>query len=43
MLARMLEIDGHPMADHGLHLAQAPILLIGMTHQGAGFDEGIEH
>ena len=31
------------LIDHGLHLAQAPVLPFGMTHEGAGFDEGVQH
>jgi hypothetical protein len=34
-LAGMLEIDGDAVADHGLHLADAPIGLAGMAHADA--------
>lgn len=42
LLARILEVDGYPAADPGLHLPQPPIGLVGMAHQHAGFKEGIE-
>gem|GEM_PF-4531678 len=33
---RILEINGHPMADLALHLTHAPIALGGVLHQGPG-------
>jgi hypothetical protein len=36
----MLEIHGDAVADHGLHLAQAPILPVGVADEIAGSDEG---
>ena len=36
LLAGLFEIDGHPVSDHGLNLAQAPIGLARMAHQNAG-------
>lgn len=41
-LSGMLEIDRNLAADIGLHLAQAPIGLVGMAHQHAGFKDGID-
>ena len=40
-LARVLEVHGHAVADHGLDLPHAPILLRGMADPQAG-DEDAE-
>jgi histidine phosphotransferase ChpT len=41
LLAGVFEIDGHAMADHRLHLAQAPVGLVGMAHEDARLDKRI--
>lgn len=38
----MLEVHRDPVADHGLHLSQAPILLVGMPHEHAGFEKFVQ-
>ena len=38
LFTMVLEVDRHPVADHGLDLADAPVGPVGMAHIGAGND-----
>src|SRR5947209_7696775 len=43
LLAGLLEVHRDLGADHRLDLAQAPVSLLRMAHQGAGLDEAVDH
>eukprot|EP01037_Dinobryon_pediforme_P009315 gene9314-9396_t len=41
-LAGIFEVDGHPAADHRLHLSLAPVRLTGMAHPISGLKPGVK-